>query len=79
MEPVYSVAFSPNGELIASGSFDHTLNVWSVQTGELVKTFRGGGGIFEVAWNATGDKVAACFSDNTVAVVDLRGLVSQRC
>ena len=74
---MYSVAFSPNGEFIASGSFDHTLNVWSVRSGELVKTFRGGGGIFEVAWNAVGDKVAACFSDNTVAVIDLRGLAAR--
>jgi transducin (beta)-like 1 len=69
-DPVYSVAFSPNGEYIASGSFDKNLHIWAVKDGSLVKTFKGDGGIFEVCWNSKGDKVAACFSNNTVCVLD---------
>mmetsp|Transcript_13257 Transcript_13257/g.22832 ORF Transcript_13257/g.22832 Transcript_13257/m.22832 type:complete len:513 (+) Transcript_13257:98-1636(+) len=71
-EAVYSVGFSPNGLYLASGSFDRCLHIWSVKDGSLVKTYRGSGGIFEVCWNSTGDKVAACFSNNTVAVLDFR-------
>lgn len=71
-DPVYSVSFSPTGEFLASGSFDRCLHIWSVKDGSLVRTFRGSGGIFEVCWNNKGDKVAACFSNNTVAVVDFR-------
>eukprot|EP01090_Pellita_catalonica_P007238 TRINITY_DN1784_c0_g1_i1.p2 TRINITY_DN1784_c0_g1~~TRINITY_DN1784_c0_g1_i1.p2 ORF type:complete len:515 (-),score=62.67 TRINITY_DN1784_c0_g1_i1:32-1576(-) len=71
-DPVYSVAFSPNGQFLASGSFDRCLHIWSVKDGKLVKTFKGSGGIFEVCWNTEGDKVAACFSNNTVCVVDIR-------
>ena len=71
-EPVYSVAFSPGGEYIASGSFDKCLRIWSVKDGTLLKTFRGEGGIFEVCWNKAGDKVAACFSDNTLCLMDVR-------
>eukprot|EP00898_Chlorokybus_atmophyticus_P004576 jgi/Chlat1/5119/Chrsp33S05027 len=71
-DPVYSVAFSPNGEFLASGSFDRCLHIWSVKDGSLVRTYRGSGGIFEVCWNKTGDKVAACFSNNTVCVIDFR-------
>jgi transducin (beta)-like 1 len=76
-DPVYSIAFSPNGEYLASGSFDRSLHVWSVKDGSLVKTYNGAGSIFEVCWNSAGDKVAACFSnsiteDFTVCVMDFR-------
>jgi len=71
-DPVYSVAFSPDGQYLASGSFDKCLHIWSVKDGALIKTYRGQGGIFEVCWNGAGTKVAACFSDNTVSVMDVR-------
>ena len=35
---VYSVAFSPNGEYLASGSSDDTIGVWRVLNGERIKT-----------------------------------------
>ncbi|ONK60026.1 uncharacterized protein A4U43_C08F13430 [Asparagus officinalis] len=71
-QPVYSVAFSPNGQYLASGSLDQCLHIWSVKEGKLLKTYSGGGGIFEVCWNKEGDKIAACFSNNTVCVMDFR-------
>ena len=71
-QPVYSVAFSPDGQYIASGSFDRALHVWSVKEGKVVKTYKGEGGIFEVGWNRDGNKVAACYSNHTVCVMDFR-------
>lgn len=61
-----------SGEYVASGSFDKCLHIWSVKDGQLVRTYRGKGGIFEVCWNKDGDKVAACFSNNTVVVLDFK-------
>lgn len=38
-----------------------------LQTGALVHSYRGTGGIFEVCWNAAGDKVGASASDGSVS------------
>jgi WD40 repeat protein len=37
----YSVAFSPNGRRIVSGSSDHTLKVWDAETGQEMLTLQG--------------------------------------
>lgn len=71
-EPVYSVAFSPNGKYVCTGSFDKYMHVWSVSDGTLIKTFKGDAGIYEVCWNKEGDRVAACFANHTVCVVDMK-------
>ncbi|KHG08696.1 F-box-like/WD repeat-containing protein TBL1X [Gossypium arboreum] len=71
-DPVYSVAFSPNGEYLASGSLDKSMHIWSLKDGKIVKTYTGNGGIFEVCWNKEGDKLAACFANNTLCVLDFR-------
>jgi len=73
--PVYTLAFHPSGEYLASGSFDRCLNIWSMENGILVKKYQGDtdvGGIFEVCWNRTGSKIAACFSNKKVIVVEFR-------
>lgn len=69
-DSVYSVAFSPSGEYLASGSLAGQLYVWNVREGKHIKSFKGRGDIFEVAWNAEESRVAACFSSNIVSVID---------
>eukprot|EP00798_Chlamydomonas_sp_ICE-L_P020287 gene20287-27045_t len=71
-QPVYSVSFSPNGKLVATGSFDRNMHVWSVEDGSLIRTFRGEAGIYEVCWSKEGERLAACYADHTLCVVDLR-------
>lgn len=39
----------------------------ALQSGSLVHSYRGTGGIFEVCWNARGDKVGASASDGSVS------------
>ncbi len=36
---VNSVAFSPDGKYIASGSGDYTVKLWDVKSGEEIKSF----------------------------------------
>jgi transducin (beta)-like 1 len=48
------------------------MHIWSVKETKIVKTYTGNGGIFEVCWNKEGDKVAACFANNIVCVLDFR-------
>uniref|UniRef100_A0A7N2KNB0 Uncharacterized protein n=1 Tax=Quercus lobata TaxID=97700 RepID=A0A7N2KNB0_QUELO len=71
-DPVYSVAFSPNGEYLAGGSLDKSMHIWSLKENKIVKTYTSNGGIFEVCWNKEGDKIAACFANNTVCVLDFK-------
>lgn len=71
-ESVYSVAFSPSGDYLASGSLAGQLYIWNVCDGVHIKSFKGKGDIFEVAWNAEESRVAACFSSNVVSVIDFK-------
>ena len=36
-EPVFSVAYSPDGKHIVSGSRDNTVKIWDAQSGEEVR------------------------------------------
>lgn len=39
------------------------------QSGQLVHSYKGTGGIFEVCWNSRGDKVGASASDGSVSIL----------
>lgn len=71
-DSVYSVAFSPSGSFLASGSLAGQLYIWNVEEGKHVKSFKGKGDIFEVAWNKEETRVAACFSSNVVCIIDFK-------
>ena len=43
VESVTSLAFSTDGALLVSGSFDDTIKLWNIQSGRVIKTFYGQG------------------------------------
>ncbi|KAL7668718.1 hypothetical protein ACOME3_009409 [Neoechinorhynchus agilis] len=71
-EPVYSVSFSPSGQLLASGSFDRQIFIWDIQAGRLAQKYKCSGSVFNVSWNSRGDRIGASLSDGAVSIVDLR-------
>jgi WD40 repeat protein len=70
-EPVYSVAFSPDGKRLASASLDRMVKVWDAGTGQETLTLKGH---HTVAFSPDGQRLAAPGADWTVKVWDARPL-----
>ena len=64
-DAVYSVAFSPNGRMLASGSKDDTIRLWNAHTGAHLKEFRHGGDVHSVAFSPDGSMLASGGSRRT--------------
>jgi len=63
------VAFSPDGDHVASGSYDQTVGIWSASTGARLKTFKGHTDwITSVAYSPDGDHVVSGSDDKTVRI-----------
>ena len=74
-ESVYSIAFTPDGKYVVTGSFDKTLKVWETATGKEIKTFGGADAatpnlVLSVAVSPDGTLVASGSSDNTAKIWD---------
>ena len=70
--PVTSVAVSPGGEYILTGSEDHSGRLWNAQTGQLIRTLFGHSGrVNSVAFSPDGKQAITSSNDNTTRIWDL--------
>ena len=64
---ISSVAYSPTGDIIASGADDGTIKLWSIKTGRKIVAFEGHGNrVYSVTYSPTGDMIASGADDGTI-------------
>lgn len=69
---IYSICFSPNGLLLASGCADGTVRIWDTVTGKAVYSLEGQRGqINSVCFSPDGHRLASGCSDGTVLLWDM--------
>ncbi|HEX8845579.1 MAG TPA: AAA-like domain-containing protein [Pyrinomonadaceae bacterium] len=69
-KPVTSIAFSPDGKTLATGSADLTVKLWDLNAER--DTLKGNGGeVYSTAFSTDGKMVASGSRDNTVRIWDV--------
>lgn len=71
-QSVISLAFSPNGQILASGGLGRTVKLWDLQTGKLLRTVgKHTHPVFSVAFSPDGKTLASGSGDNTIELWSL--------
>ena len=69
---IASIALSPDGRLLATGSADETVKIWEVETGRALQTLQGHSqAVTDVAFSADGRLLATGSADKTARLWDI--------
>src|SRR5207253_2521222 len=67
---VCTLAWSPDGNRIASGSYDRTARIWDVRTGRMVHRLEHPGTVWGIAWSPDGQRTGAAAGDDSLYLWD---------
>jgi WD40 repeat protein len=71
-DAIYCAALSPNGKILATGSYDQKVKLWDVTTGQELKALSGhNGAVFGVAFRPDGKILASASADRTIKLWNL--------
>lgn len=70
---VWSVAWSPDGRRLVTGSDDGVVKIWDAASGRALTNFQGHAGpVLAVAWSPDGKRAASGGNDGTIRIRDLK-------
>ena len=69
---IYSIAYSPDAQFIATGSIDKHVKIWSAKDGTLVRDFIADAGVNDISWNVDSDKLAICTRNQDFKILDFK-------
>jgi WD40 repeat protein len=68
-DAIYDAELSPDGELLATCSYDRVINLWNIATGKLVRSLTGhNGAVFDLAFSSDGSVLATASADATIKI-----------
>ncbi|KFD56014.1 hypothetical protein M513_03138 [Trichuris suis] len=70
---VNQVLFSPDGFLVASASFDHSIKIWCGRTGKFLRTLRGHvQAVYQISWSSDSRLLVSGSADSTLKLWDAK-------
>ena len=70
---IFSIAFSPDGKTVGSGSYDKTIKLWNVKNGDKIVTLKGhSGSVLSIAFSPDGKVIGSGSYDKTIKLWDIK-------